>query len=460
MSYFELVTELMPTTILSWTFHNIMGFSDTKIIPLFFISLLWLIYTNGYAIDLMGVYKQALAHDPDFLMAQASRQVRAQDIAITRAGLLPSFGIQGNATYSHDNQGDVVNDGSVANYSLSLKQTLFDYGKWISYQASKDTVRSANATYAAVLQDLMVRVTGAYMDVLQAEDKLYLAKKNTKILLQIEHQTILQFKAGIKKTADVDNARAAYDSSRSSLLHAQNNVVITKTKLQAMTSIAHDDFAKIKNTFPLISPQPQNLNAWLAVVKQKNLSVIAERYAAMAAEKHIKEQRAGHYPVIKALASFSGNHSRNNGLANTNDTAASVSVNLNFPIYQGNLILAQTKQAKYEYQKATFREMKAYRTGYSEAQQTYNSIVTDINAINLERLAIASNKRSYKSTAVAYKAGTRNIIDLLTVQESLFAAQNAYIQDKYQYFKDFVALKQATGSLSVMDLQQINKWIQ
>jgi hypothetical protein len=51
------------------------------------------------------------------------------------------------------------------------------------------------------------------------------------------------------------------------------------------------------------------------------------------------------------------------------------------------------------------------------------------------------------------------MLDVLNQQTQLYEAQKNYARDRYEYIYQTVLLKQAAGTLSVCDLQQINVWL-
>lgn len=414
---------------------------------------------TSYATDLLQVYHQALQADPDIQIAKAQNAVTAENIAIKRADLLPNLSFSGSANEASNNNGIPKFDGMLSHYELDLNQVVFDYGKWLTYTTAKTSAKSAAATYAYNLQDLILRTANAYFAVAEAKEKLVLTKDNNDALKENLRQTKLRFQVGLAKTTDVNNANAAYDSSIASVEQAKLNLVIANSELQAMIGTKPIRLQVIKNELPLITPKPLALQAWLARAKKRNLNLLAAHYDVLVAEQKVGINFADNFPTLQAEASYSGNRSFNNGLAMTSNNAGAIGGELDLPIFEGGKVMANTQQARYEVDLADGEYLKAYRNTVSQTQQSFSGVLSDISQIRSNRLAVRSNRLSLASTEAAYKAGTRNMMDVLQAQQTLFNAELNYVSAKYKYLNDFLGLKQAAGMLTVDDLKMMNKWL-
>lgn len=421
---------------------------------------LLLIVTRVFAApDLISVYQQALHADPNLAIAWSNTLSVDENVAISRAGLLPNVNLSGSATINRNSQGDPLANGTIDSYSLSLTQPIFNYANWLSVQSSELTARSADASYGASVQDLIIRVTNAYFTVAERYNEWQLSLSNQSALAEELRNMKLRFRVGLSKTADVANAQAAFDNSATNVMIAHASWLDARADLQAITGVDYPAVALLKNNFPLVEPNPNDLTTWLGAVKKQNLTLLAARFAEDAARETIKAVHAGHYPVLSANVGYSGNRSDNNGLGVTNVNGGTASVSLNLPIYEGGLVTAQTHQAMANYEAALARYDLAYRNASAEAEKGFNGVITNINKIKSGKLAIASNKTSLQSTKVAYEGGIRTEVDVLTAQQTLYQTEINYMQARYAYFQALLNLKQASGLLNIDDLQLINRWL-
>ena len=67
-----------------------------------------------------------------------------------------------------------------------------------------------------------------------------------------------------------------------------------------------------------------------------------------------------------------------------------------------------------------------------------------------------SAQSGLEATEAGYEVGTRTIVDVLNSQRSLYQAQSDYSRAKYDYFIQYLGIKQAVGNLSGEDINTIN----
>jgi outer membrane protein len=56
--------------------------------------------------------------------------------------------------------------------------------------------------------------------------------------------------------------------------------------------------------------------------------------------------------------------------------------------------------------------------------------------------------------------GTRTTVDVLDARRRLYSSQKNLAISKYDYLINIIQLKQAAGTLTRSDLEQINNWLQ
>ena len=63
------------------------------------------------------------------------------------------------------------------------------------------------------------------------------------------------------------------------------------------------------------------------------------------------------------------------------------------------------------------------------------------------------------ATEGGMQVGTRTTIDVLNAQRDLYRAKRDLSQARYDYLVNTLRLKQASGMISLADLEQINGWL-
>lgn len=432
--------------------------------------------------DLMQVYQDAFIGNPTFLAAKANAQAQMQGVPIARAGLLPqatatatdgfnnynnqgvsdqpvtlpngnSFSLQGNqGTYRYNQQ----------YYQLSASQPIFDIVALLGYSSAKYTASAASSTFNAALQSLIVTTTEAYFTELNAEDNLVYVHAEKQANYEAYTQAQQKFEVGLIAITDVEQAHAQYATQVAAELAAENDVINAKESLRAVTGIYYDKLASLRdNTAPLIRPQPADVSKWVQIADQQNWSLIAARQTAEAARKTAQSDQAAHLPVLNGVTTYTGNNTGDSPAGKVNNRDAYVGLQLTVPIFENGVgfVSATAKQASYLYEAALQNRNNAYLSTMNSARQSFNDTLSFISQVEADKQTIKASALALDSIVAAYQVGGKTMLDVLNAQQTLYNAWSTYSTDLYTYINSSIALKQAAGILSPVDLQQINTWL-
>jgi outer membrane protein len=73
---------------------------------------------------------------------------------------------------------------------------------------------------------------------------------------------------------------------------------------------------------------------------------------------------------------------------------------------------------------------------------------------------VQSAEKAVEAAEAGFEVGTRTMVDVLTEERNLYKAKSDYARSRYDYLINGIKLKEAAGSLSELDLQQINQYLQ
>ena len=414
----------------------------------------------------MEVYYQALHNDPSFQAAHGTYLANSEAVPQAKANLLPNLSAS-NSLSRYANQGDVnqvitsgdqsVNQNS---FSITATQPVFNYASWMTFKQAKDSVKSAEASYNAAAQDLIVRVGQAYLGVLQAKDTLRYTQAQKRALERQMNQAQQRYKVGLSTMTEVYQAQAQYDAMAAQEISDKNTLYIQFQTLTTLTNKSYSSIAPLKKgTVPLIRPIPDNPGTWVEKSKTQNYSLLSAKYAMEVARKNIKIQQGGHYPTLSLEGEY--DNLSNDATASSDPTGqnTAISLNLSIPIYQGGLINSLTRQAQYEFETAAANFQNTYLNTLVSTKNAYNTLIVSINQIKADDRAIMSAQNSVTSTDSQFQAGIATMVDVLNTQQQLYQAQTNKATDQYAYINAILSLKQAAGTLSLHDLQELNTWL-
>lgn len=422
------------------------------------------------AADLMTFYQLAETHDPRIRQATANYLAEQQVVPQTRSALLPQ--ISGSASSSETSNEDVVidgvplpdQDGNVFRWSLDLRQSIYNHAYWQRLKQANAFAAAAEADYTATRQELILRVAQAYFNVLAAEDTLEFAEAEKKAVGQQLEQAKQRFEVGLIAITDVKESQAQYDQAVASEIAARNALSASREALWTLTNEYPEVLSKLKEEIPLLTPEPDVKEEWVDKALTDNLSLLAAQFQTEAAQHEVSVQRSGHYPDLSLTASHGYSDSENQEIfsgAPTTGTregkTTTIGINLSVPIFSGGGVRAQVKEAVYRRDAARENQEAVRRAVVQQTRNAYQNVIADISRVKALQQALISSEAAYRATEAGFEVGTRNAVEVLLSLRNTFSARRDYAQARYDYLLDTLRLKQAAGSLTVADLQAVNR---
>ena len=420
------------------------------------------------AADLMDVYRQALESDPLFKAAYSTYMSTSEAIPLARSSLLPQIGIGSQLSINTQNVNAgpslIFNEAYRSHqWELKASQSIFNYKAWSQVQQAKAQVKAAQATFNDAAQDLLLRTANAYLAVLLAHDTLNYAEAKKRANMRQLDQATQRYKVGLDPITSVYDAQAAYDQSVAEVIAGKNEEVNKNELLRKITDHVYDNIAPLRNSnIPLITPEPNSMDEWVNAGIKQNYKLFSLKYNLQAAREKIKAQSSGNFPVF-GLTGRSTN-SRNiagsdNFFVPKEQKISVIAVTVDFPVFQGGLVAAQTRQSQFDYQTANEQLEKTYRDVVVDTHIAFNKIIDGISKVKADRQTVSSRQNSVDSTESQFLVGTRTMVDVVNAQQRLFEAQKELASDQYNFIYAILNLKYLAGTLNVNDLEEINAWL-
>ncbi len=408
--------------------------------------------------SLVDLYNLALKSDTQIAIAESSLNTVRIRRDQSSSAIKPQINFSANVTeYKTDVTGSGQDDYRNTGYSLTLTQSLLNYDSWNAIDEADAYVAQAEAQYEAEKQNLIIRVATAYFDLLAAEDDLELAKAEKRAIDQQLNQTKQRFEVGLSAITDVHEAQAGYDLAVAQEIAAQSALDNAREAIHEIAGRGIGNIAKLTSEVPLTSPDPADIQSWVDLALQKNLSVIAQQAAMKASSESLDRAKAGHYPTLNLVAGHS--YSDSNGssaFTNRETTSNNIGLQLSVPIYSGGLTSSKIKEATNTHSQAKTTLEQTRRATVRQSRSAYLAVNAGIGQVKARKQAVASAQKALEATQAGFEVGTRTTVDVLNAQRELFRAESGYSRARYDYLLSLLGLKQAVGNLQLADLTSIN----
>jgi outer membrane protein len=418
----------------------------------------------AHAADLLETFLTAQANDPVFASAKAARQAGLEKLPQGRSLLLPTINLTANSIYNYQDStlsgATFSNEFNSNGYGVNLVQPLFRQQNWTIYTEAELQLMQTEAQFMTAVQDLVLRVSQAYFDVLIAQDTVELAAaQKTAISEQLE-QAKRNFEVGSATITDTLEAQSRYDLTSAQQIAVQNDLENKRRALQQLINEMPQGLKPLGKDFKLEAPQPADMEKWVEDALLSNPQLANAKAAAELAEKEVARNRGGHYPTVDLVANYSRN--KNNGNAPTlglglDITNKSVGVQLNMPIYQGGAVNSRWREAEANYERAKQELENAHRSVATQTRQAYLGVVSSMSQVEALKQALASSESVLEASKLGQEVGVRTNLDVLNAQQQLFATRRDLYQSQYNYLISELRLKAAVGTLGEEDLIKVNQ---
>jgi len=435
----------------------------------------------AHAASLLEVYQQALQNDPRIHEAEARRQAALEAEPQARGLLLPQVRFDGDWTKT-DSAGTSIGENEFGEFlafsaetrsettqwQFSLRQTLFSWDQIVGLRRAAKIVAKAEADHEAAQQDLIVRVTQRYFDVLAAEDRLTSIHANRSAIARQLEQAKQRFDVGLIAITAVQESQAAHDQSVASEIGAKRSLATSREFLREITGAYVKSLSAPGDDFPLKNPDPSDEASWIDLALSQNLALVASRLDERLARDEISFRRSGHYPTIELVASTGESDTDADRKAGTSlifvtadqdGTRDTIGIQFSVPLFTGGRTTSRVREAVYLHRASREQLQRVTRETERQTRDAYLGVLSEISRVKALGQAVASSTTALEATQAGFDVGTRTIVDVLDSQFTLYVAITNFYQARYDYILNAMRLKQAAGTLRVQDLEGLDRWL-
>ena len=418
------------------------------------------------ALDFKQVYQAALEQDATIRASRAAADSGRERLPQARAGLMPqvsaSAGRNFNSldTTSPNILGELgtINDRYFSdNKSVQLRQPLVNMQRWLQFEQAKSMVAETEATLDRDLQNLVVRVAGAYFEYLMSDEQLELVLAQKKMYTSLVDAAKKGLAAGSGTRTDIDDAQARLDMASAQELEARQNQDQTRRQLEVLINQPVASVAKLNvPALKLVGPVPASLDEWTSRAEKNSPEIKAMQARLEAARREVSKSQAGHLPTLDAVAQWSNSGSENITRINSRYENKSIGVQLNVPLFSGGYVNSTIRQAVAEQTRAE-ETLEALRRDLGvRVHKEFRGVSEGVMRVRALEQAVRSADQMMKSTQMSLKAGSRTQLDVLNAQQQYTLALRDLAQARFVYLMSKVKLASLAGDDAVASVDDVN----
>jgi outer membrane protein len=417
---------------------------------------------TAQAQSLATLYEAAKSHDATFKSARSQYEATLAKAEQAKALLRPTAGLGGNLSETDlDNQ--TLNRDSqfgTRSITLSASQPLYRPANQASVDQGFIQVGLAQAQLKVAEQELIVRLSQAYFDVLTAQESLNFVKAQKSAVSEQLAAAKRNFEVGTATITDTREAQARFDLVTAQEIAADNDLRIKRLALDDTVGQREIAPKPLLGAVNMDSLQTGSIESWVAQSAQDNGNLAQARIALEVARLEITKAQAALRPTLDLVGSYGMTRFRNGSASQPNTNAATIGLAFNLPLYTGQATQNRIKEAVALQEKAQSDLEAAQRTVAQATRAAFLGVQSGLSQVKALQAAEASSQSALDANKLGYQVGVRINIDVLNSQSQLFQTKRDLAKARHDVLLGQLKLQQAAGVLKVQDIQSISTLLQ
>lgn len=386
---------------------------------------------------------EAQSNNPDIRAAAANLEASRALVGQARAGLFPQ--VSGNFNVDRTDSPQPFN--VVGPIYTGTVQAQWEADLWGRVRAGKNAAYSSaqavGADFRFAQYALAQGVASAYFASIDAREQVGVAERTVEALAEIDRIVRVRYREGFASRQDTATAGADYQSARDSLLQAQGAARQARRALEVLVGRYPADEVALAEALPETpAPPPAGLPSQLL---ERRPDVIAAERRVAAAFANLDQTKAAQLPVISLTGSAGGTSTDLFSIINGPNLFWSVIGNMLQPIFDGGLRGAQEEEADANRRAAIAAYAGTALSALQEVEDNLDQVQLLAQREMILETAAEESGTAYALANLQYSEGEIALIDVLNIQQRLFAAERNLVSIRRARIDQWVALNLALG---------------
>ena len=414
---------------------------------LFIITSFIFLLNNANAETFSAALKKAYNDNNELNAERESLNISEQELKISMSSYLPSVTLSGSKSSEDTNKltnqngtDATISDVDPTVQSLTITQTLIDFGRGAELSKSKIGIELAKAKLLKKEQEILYKSIEAYTGLISANEKLKINKSNVNLLDRQVETDRIRLERGNISLSDVAQSESSLAGAQAKLIQAENDFLTSKLNYENVIGTINDAEALNKSSITIVN-LPNELNSAIEMSKKGNPDLIIAQLEYEQSKKDTTSARSDLAPT----ATLSFDRSKTDDLSSTYDEKEqdTLKATVTWPFFSGGKNYANlNKNKSLETQKNLLLNnmIKKNQTDVASAWSNYqsnksllNSVRAQVNAAEIANEGIVAeyNSGSDRTTLEVIQSNSL----LLNAQISLADSERNYILSQFNLLK-------------------------
>ncbi len=382
----------------------------------------------------------ALVRNTDLRTAHLRTEQASAALSAARLSYLPSVSLTGDGAVSRWDGQDAktYNLGAGASWELDIFGRVRN-----AKMEAKSALEASQAYEQAVRTSLIATVASSYYSLLMLDEQLAINERTLDNWMQTVSAMNSLMKAGYFNKTAILQAEANKMALEQAVLSVRQSISETEKSLCSLLARTPGSIER-----GVLSDQsfPQELSVGLPVSLLANRPDVRQAEAQLAQAYYaVGSARSAFYPSLTLSGSAGWTNNGGGVVVNPGDLLMNMAGSLVQPLFNKGANVANLKIAEAEQEAA----LLAFRQKLLDAGTEVNNLLTSWQTarkrLEIGEKRIATLRETVQKTERLMKHSSVNYLEVLTAQQSLLAAEESQVQDRFEEIRSVIALYQALG---------------
>ena len=391
--------------------------------------------------------KRAYDTNPELNAERESLNISEQEYKVSISSYLPTITLEGSKS-QEDTEKLTNQNGSNASFSdvdpesrsITVTQTLIDFGRGAELAKSKIGIDLAKAKLLKKEQEILYKAAGAYTGLISAKEKFLINNTNVNLLERQVETDRIRLERGSITLSDVAQSESSLAGAKAKLIQAENDLLTSRLNYENIIGQLNDVESLEKSSINNLN-LPNKLSEAIEISEKNNPDLIIAQLEYEQSKKDTTSARSDLAPTAK----LSFDRTQTNDLSSTYDERDKdiLKATVTWPFFSGGKNYANLNKSKSaELQKSLLLDnsIKKNQTDVASAWSSYQSNQSLLNSV---RAQVDAAEIANEGIVAEYNSGsdrtTLEVIQsnslLLNAQISLADSEKNYILSQFNLLK-------------------------
>ena len=417
------------------------------------ILILFFSFSSVLAETFNAALKRAYETNPELNAERESLNISEEELKVSFSSYLPSITLEGSKS-QEDTEKLTNRDGSNASFddvepesrSITVTQTLIDFGRGAELAKSKIGIDLAKAKLLKKEQEILYKAADAYTGLISAKEKFAINNSNVNLLERQVETDRIRLERGNISLSDVAQSESSLAGAKAKLIQAENDFLTSRLNYENIIGQLNDIESLDKSTINNLN-LPNQLSDAIEISKKNNPDLIIAKLEYEQSKKDTISARSNLAPTAK----LSFDRSQTDDLSSTYDERQKdiLKATVTWPFFSGGKNYANLKKNRStELQKSLLLDnsIKKNQTDVASAWSSYQSNQSLLNSV---RAQVDAAEIANEGIVAEYNSGSdRTTLEVIQSNSLLLDAQISLADSEKNYILSQFNLLKSIGLLS------------